>query len=116
MCGANSLAWLQFCFSRGSCTALRSGVFITQDLVMDICVAAAIHETSMRCRLPDQAINVTVDPLNFALVHALAKFLGELAPGWKLGRGRFVQWPPCVRLLAVGDDRSRIFDSDYVLG
>ena len=70
----------------------------------------------LRCRLPDQAITVTVDALNFALVHTLAKFLGELAPGWRLGQGRFVQWPPCVSLAAVATNQPRILESAYAFG
>lgn len=69
------------------------------------------------CRLPDQAINVAVDPLNFALIHTVAKYLAELAPGWRLGRGRAVQWPPCITLSLLGSsNESHIFESDYVLG
>ncbi|CAL5222010.1 g4300 [Coccomyxa viridis] len=68
-------------------------------------------------RLPDQAINVAVDPLNFALIHTVAKYLAELAPGWRLGRGRAVQWPPCITLSLLGSsNESHIFESDYVLG
>ena len=83
---------------------------------MCLCARQSCTSVCPRCRLPGQAINVTVDPLNFALVHTVAKLLGELAPGWRLGRGRAVQWPPCVRLPAASKNRSRIFESDYVLG
>ena len=69
------------------------------------------------CRLPDQAIIVAVDPLNLALVHTVAKYLAELAPGWRLGRGHTVQWPPCIYLSAWGrSNQSHIFETDYVLG
>ena len=50
------------------------------------------------CRLPAQPINVTIDPVNLAVVHALAKYLDRMAPNWELGDGYTLQWPSCVHL------------------
>lgn len=70
----------------------------------------------LTCRLPDQVINVRVDPLNFALVHTVAKYLDELAPGWKLGQDHTVQWPPCVNLVLGTTNQSSVFETEHVLG
>ena len=39
---------------------------------------------------------MTVDSSSLALIHSLTKYLNSLAPGWDLGQGYSVRWPPCV--------------------
>ena len=80
----------------------------------------AVEHWSCLCRLPNQAINVTIDPLNFGLVHTISKYLEELAPGWKLGPGystQWPQWPPCVSLdMSAANNQSRHFETPYAFG
>ena len=70
-------------------------------------------------RLPAQPINVTIDPVNLAAVHALAKYLNRLAPNWELGDGYNLQWPSCVRLqnsLYGARNQSLPFETNYTFG
>ena len=73
------------------------------------------------CRLPDQPINVTVDSSSLALIHSLTKYLNSLAPGWDLGQGYTVRWPPCVSVQTTSpspDSTSylSVFQTNYTMG
>lgn len=73
------------------------------------------------CRLPDQPINVTVDSSSLALIHSLTKYLYSLAPGWDLGQGYTVRWPPCVYVHTTSpspDPTSNlsVFQTNYTMG
>ena len=73
------------------------------------------------CRLPDQPINVTVDSSSIALIHSLTKYLNSLGPGWDLGQGYTVRWPPCVHVQTTSpspDSTSHlsVFQTNYTMG
>ena len=71
------------------------------------------------CRLPAQPINVTIDPVNLAVVHTLAKYLSQMASQWALGSGYTLQWPSCVHLqnsLYGAQNQSRPFEKNYTFG
>ena len=71
------------------------------------------------CSLPAQPINVTIDPVNLAVVHAIAKYLTRLAPGWELGNDYIIQWPSCTHLmnsLYGHTNQSRPFETNYTFG
>ena len=84
--------------------------------------SVACAEISRPCyRLPDQPINVTVDSSSLALIHSLTKYLNSLAPGWDLGQGYRVRWPPCVYVQttlpsADSTSNSSIFQKNYTMG
>jgi hypothetical protein len=64
---------------------------------------------------------VTVDSSSLALIHSLTKYLNSMAPGWDLGAGYRVRWPPCIYVQTTlpssdSTNETSIFQANYTMG